>query len=145
MDLKVLQVDEKGKVTFGFGTSPKKATGKDKMIQVSLLKMLKTPGQDVFSPHDGGGLYGMQQGNIDQNNQADIISDLSTGIKKSETELISDQMDADLPSSERLQQLSIASVQTDQSNPLGYDLRVEVIGEDEDLTVANVNVVPLEG
>lgn len=141
MDFRALKVDDLGNIAFGFGSeTPQSITGINKLVQLIVLKLLKTPGRDIISPETGGGLLQLIGGNTNPDDPREMISDISPKIKKAESEIIYEQMNSDIDAAERLQKLNIIDVSVDPANITSYNVTIEVINESEQVASATIGV-----
>lgn len=109
MDISLIQVDPETK-RVSMSLSPKSVKGVSKLVQVVVLSLLNVPGKDVLDPSLGGGIPEMIGMNYDPTDLSDILAELTRRVRKSEAEIISDQIGLDLPAEERLKEIRILSV-----------------------------------
>ena len=145
MDFAVTKTDEYGRMTFDFSSkTPVKLEGIQKLVQMVLLKILKSPGQDIMSPDTGGGILTILQGNVNENT-SEVLAELSPAIKKVEQEIIEEQSGQELPDSEKLQRLNPASIEVDDQDFTSYNMTIEIINAEEDLAFAVVDSSLFDG
>jgi diaminopimelate decarboxylase len=130
MDLRMMYVDKEGKAQFGFGLgSPKRSVGIDKLVQLFLVMILKTPGRDISSIDTGGGFLSVVQGNVDPDNIAEIAAELAPRIRKVENELKYDQIDKEIASDEKLLSAVLGEILVDATNPTSYEINITITSE----------------
>lgn len=109
MDISLIQVDPESKqVSLKLGHQPLK--GMSKLVQIVVLSLLNTPGRDILNPESGGGIPDMIGMNYDPGDLGDILAELTRRVRKSEAEVIADQVGLILDPEERLKSLSIVSL-----------------------------------
>ena len=146
MDFKVFVVDAFGNMKYGFGVgSPQSVSGVQKLVQIVTNKLLKTPGLDVIDPASGGGLYSIIGNNVDISDTREIVADIAPRVKKVQDEMLLDQMNLDISPEEKVLKLNLIDISLDVSNPLQYNMTVEVINESENVAVAVIPVSALSG
>jgi len=149
MDFQVIYPDAQGIIYFTIvkpipptltnphplGTTTKKVTGKEVLVQLVYVELLKSPGRDIQVPTDGGGIYSMTRGyNVDVNNIPEIYADITSRVRIVEKQILTDQMNKGLALDEMLQKLNIKSVMETPGNPTGYYVQLEIISADEDIS-----------
>ena len=137
MDYQVVFPDEDGVLSFTIqqGTMTKKVIGKQALVQIVYVELLKTPGQDILSPTDGGGVISMAGGyNIGVEEQSEVYADITSRVRIVEKQILSDQINKNLLSSEKLQRLTVRSVNTIDGNPTQYAVEIDIISADENIT-----------
>ena len=145
MDFSVIKTDEYGRITFDYSSvTPTKLEGVQKLVQMVVLKLLKSPGRDIMSPDTGAGILTVLQGNI-SNDTSEVLSQLSPLIKKIEEEIIEEQTNRELPDSEKLQKLNPVGIEADESDFTSYVLTIEIINEEEDLAQAIIDSSLFDG
>lgn len=110
MEIRVIKVDPNtGRVTFELQS--KFISGIDLLVQVVVLSLLNVQGQDVLDPEQGGGLPALIGQNIDPNDPTEIFADVALRVKKTQAEMISNQIGLEIPASERLREVTIVSIE----------------------------------
>ena len=109
MDITLIVVDPETNVV-SFKLSPKPIKGLGKIVQLVVLSLMTVPGKDVFEPEAGGGLPEMISMNFDPGDYGDILGELTRRIKKTESELLANQVGSNSPPAEKLRELKILSV-----------------------------------
>jgi hypothetical protein len=128
MDIQVIDINPITREVF-FTLKARKVTGMSKLIQIVVLSLLNVPGQDVLSPDKGGGLPSLVGSNIDINDSTELYGEIAQRVRKSETEIITDQIGIDDPSSEKLSELRIIDLK--QGETLDQILvRIRVINQE---------------
>lgn len=109
MDISLIYINPDTNVV-SLKLSNKIVTGISKLIQIVILSLLNTPGQDILDPDMGGGLPDMLGMNIDPNDYSEVLAELTRRIKKTEKEVLYNQIGSTSDSSEKLREVSIISV-----------------------------------
>lgn len=109
MDIQLVAIDPLTKMA-SLKVSPKTVKGLTKLIQIVVLSLLNTPGKDILDPERGGGIPEMIGMNIDPGDLSEVLSEVTRRVKKSEAEIIKDQIGLELPADERLREIKIANV-----------------------------------
>jgi len=109
VDISLLKIDDSTRrVTLQLGS--KAVTGLTKLLQIVVLSLLNNPGRDILDPDRGAGIRDMIGLNFDPTDLSEILSELTRRIRKSEREILSDQVGLNAPSSEKLREIKIISV-----------------------------------
>lgn len=109
MDISLLKIDESTRAV-SLELSSKVVTGLTKLVQVVVLSLLNSPGRDILDPDRGSGIPDMVGMNYDPLDLSEVVSDLTSRIRKSETEILADQVGLNAPASEKLREIKIISV-----------------------------------
>lgn len=109
MDIQFIDVEPQSRRVL-YVIKPKKVKGISKLIQIVVFSLLNIPGRDVLDPDKGGGLPSLVGSNIDPNDSTELFAEVVQRIKKSETEIISDQVGVDDPVEEKLSELQIVDL-----------------------------------
>lgn len=109
MDISLLNIDESTRVVT-IKLSPKIVTGLTKLLQIVVLSLLNNPGRDILDPDRGAGIRDMIGMNFDPQDLSEVLSELTQRIRKSEKEILADQVGLNCPSSEKLREIRIVSV-----------------------------------
>ena len=123
MDLQIIDVDEITRVV-SFKISPKKISGISKLVQIVVLSLLNSPGRDVLNPEKGAGLPDLVGSNIDPGESTEMFADIAQRVKKSEKEIIEDQVGVDDAPEEKLSEIQIVSLDTDKIDEIMVRIRV---------------------
>jgi hypothetical protein len=109
MDIALIQVDPNThQVSLKLGHQSVK--GMSKLVQIVVLSLLNTPGKDILDPGEGGGIPEMIGMNYDPSDLSDILAELTRRVRKTEMEIVANQVGLSLDSEERLKSISIVSV-----------------------------------
>ena len=108
-DLQVIEVDQTTRVV-RFVVQPRKLSGISKLIQIVVLSLMNVPDQDVLDPGKGGGFPEMIGMNINPKDSTDLFAEVARRIKKSESEILDDQIGLDDPPDEKLRELQIINI-----------------------------------
>ena len=109
MDISLLKIDESTRrVTLQVGS--KAVTGLTKLLQIVVLSLLNNPGRDILDPDRGAGIRDMIGMNFDPTDLTEILAELTQRIRKSEKEILADQVGLNVISSEKLREIKIISV-----------------------------------
>lgn len=109
MDIQLVEVDQITR-QIKFVLKPRKLTGISKLLQIVVLSLLNTPDRDVLDPVKGGGLPEMVGMNINPKDSTEIFAEIARRIKKSEQEIIDDQIGINDPPQEKLRELQIIDI-----------------------------------
>ena len=120
-----------------FKIQPKIASGITKLTQIVLLSFLNIPGQDVLDPELGGGIPELLGFNFGPDEQNEIVSEVTRRIRKSEAEILSQQIGMTIPASERLKEVQIIGIdEGDGIDAIFLRLRiVNELGQQQDVVV----------
>ena len=110
MDIQVIDVDPITRQV-SFTLKARKVTGISKLIQIVVLSLMNTPGRDVLSPDKGAGLPSLVGSNIDVNDSTELYGEIAQRVRKSEREIIADQIGINDPASEKLAELRIINIE----------------------------------
>lgn len=124
MDIQCIAIDpETRRVSIKLG--PRIVTGSTKLLQIVVLSLLNVPGKDVLDPGQGGGLPSLIGTNIDPSDETEIFSEVVRRVKKSQREIIQNQIGLNLPAAERLVELQIVNIQSgDSADAVDVQIRV---------------------
>lgn len=109
MDIQLIDLDVNNRIFFVL--KAKKLKGVSKLVQIVVLSLLNVPGGDVFDPEKGGGIPSMVSLNIDPNDSTEIFGEIAQRVKKSKTEIITDQIGLDDAPEEKLSDIQIISIE----------------------------------
>lgn len=112
-----------------FTLVPKKISGIYKLIQIVVLCLMNTPGQDVLDPEKGSGLRTLVGSNIDPANSTELYGDIAQKINKAEAEIIADQIGINDPASEKLAELRILEISSGASEDEIF-IRLRIINQE---------------
>lgn len=82
---------DNSQVRFEFTDHPKKLTGLQRMVQIFLLYLLRSPGSDAWNPNTGGGIQKLVGKNFSKNNTGAITAAFTLGVSRSRSQIISMQ------------------------------------------------------
>jgi len=109
VDISLLKIDGiTRKVTLEVGS--KTVSGLTKLLQIVVLSLLNNPGRDILDPDRGAGIRDMIGMNFDPTDLTEILAELTQRIRKSEKEILADQVGLNVISSEKLREIKIISV-----------------------------------
>ena len=109
MDIQLISIDPLTRVV-SFKMSTKKVTGIMKLVQMVVLSLMNTPGKDYLDPSMGGGIPSMVGMNIDPNNMAEVLGEVTRRVKTTSAEVMTAQIGRVIPSDEKLKELRLVSV-----------------------------------
>jgi len=109
MDISLVQVDPQTNVV-SLKLSHKSIKGMSKLVQIVILSLLNTPGKDILDPEMGAGILEMMGMNYNPSDLGDILAELTRRVRKTETEILANQIGIELVSEEKLKTLSIISL-----------------------------------
>ena len=127
------------RVTFAFQIVPRKTRGIETLLQLSAKTILTTPGLDLFAPEYGGGILAYAGKNLNVNDLPRIKADIAYIVRKSETQILEEQITLDIPSRDRLRALTLLSIDYIPDEG-ALEVRVLVTadnGEAADISLAN--------
>ncbi len=128
MDIAMINTDESGnQILFEIGNNPPILTGLNKLTQITLVTILTDPGSDKFDDF-GGGLFQLLGLPVNPDDLTDIRSTVSVVISDSEEQILAEQDDDSLPSSERLTRIELLDVRLSPEFELEVD--ISIINED---------------
>jgi phage baseplate assembly protein W len=127
MDISLIYVDPNTNVV-SLKLSSKLLTGLPKLIQIVVLSLLTVPGRDILYPEAGGGIPEMISMNLDPSDYSEVLAELTRRIKKTEREVLENQVGSTSPLAERLRELKIISVGPGASVDEIY-ARIRIINE----------------
>lgn len=78
------------------------------LIQIVIINLLKTPGQDFYEPQLGGGLLRINDGGTPASKETEIQANISQAIAAVENQIKRSQLGQNYPKSERLARLGLA-------------------------------------
>lgn len=109
MDISLLKIDGiTRKVTLEVGS--KTVSGLTKLLQIVVLSLLNNPGRDILDPDRGAGIRDMIGSNFDPTDLNEILGELTRRIRKTEKEILADQVGLNAQPSEKLREIKIISV-----------------------------------
>lgn len=101
-----------GMAMIGVPTVPRRVVGINKLVQIVVIAILKNGGQAVIDPDQGSGLRAMI-GQFNYTEPTAIQVEVLKRIQLIEKQIIANQANFTLPSSEKLVSLKILQVATD--------------------------------
>ena len=135
-DIKVIEVDPVTyKVSIKF--SSRLVEGMDLLVQLVILRLLTTPGSDLFDEAIGGGFSEMIGMNHDPSDLSEVYSEVARKVSKAQQELISEQVGLDLLAEEKLLQITIVSLTPGaEIDEVNIRLRIEnEVGRTRDVVI----------
>ena len=127
------------RVTPALNVLPKRCTGMETLLQLCVMTVLRTPGIDIFAPEYGGGLLSYSARGLSTADIPRISADMAYIISASERQIIVEQSASDIHPSERLQSLTLMSIEYLEDEGV-LEVRALVtseIGEESDISLAN--------
>jgi hypothetical protein len=109
-----------------WGLNSKTVTGISELLQIVVLSLLNVPGQDVLDPNVGGGLPSLIGENIDAENTTEIAAEVMRRVRKTQREVIAQQVGLDLPPESRLRDIQIISIKPGATDDT-IDVRLRLI------------------
>jgi len=123
MDIQVIKVDPyTRRVSFELTHNP--LTGVMKLVQIVVLSLLNDPGKDILDPEKGGGFPSMIGMNIDTEDTTELFGEIAQRVKKTQTEIINDQVGLDISAEEKLRDLAIMEIVPGEIDEIFVKLRV---------------------
>ena len=134
-DVQVISVDPVSRLV-SFGIVAKRVSGISKLIQIVVLSLMNTPGRDALNPGKGGGLPSLVGTNIDPNDTNAVFADVAQRVRKSETEIVTDQLSTDDPPAEKLRELMIIALSSPEIDEIAVQIRiVNQLGQATDIVL----------
>lgn len=120
-----------------FRLQPKVVTGVLKLTQIVLLSLLNTPGQDVLDPELGGGIPELIGFNFGPGEINEIAAEVTRRVRKTEAEVLDQQIGYSIPPSERLSQVQIVGIdEGDGIDSVFVRLRIiNELGQQQDVVI----------
>ena len=122
--------DDASEITFTMGINPQILSGLNKLTQIVLITLLTTSGTDKFDPNSGGNLLRLLGTPVDPTNLSDITSAVTVIINDTQTQILSEQEDINLPSNERLNRIDLLGVNL--SADLELEVDIAIVNDDGD-------------
>lgn len=123
MDVQLIKIDPYTR-RVSLELSHKPITGVMKLIQIVYLSLMNNPGKDVLSPDRGGGFPSMIGMNIDTEDTTEIFGEIAQRVKKTQTEIIDDQIGLNLEPEEKLRDIAIMEISPGEIDEIFVRLRV---------------------
>ena len=122
-DIQIIDVDPiTRKVTFVL--KPAILTGLAKLVQIVVLSLLDVPGQDFLYPDQGGGMPTLLSQNVDLDDSSELIADIHRMVRKTEAEVIENQVGIQDSPEEKLRELKVLSVTQTDLDEVGIKIRI---------------------
>jgi hypothetical protein len=118
---------ETGLAEVGIPKAPRPLRGIQALVQIVVIAILKNGNQDVLTPEEGSGLRSL----IGQYNMADpneIKTEIIQRIGVIEKQIISNQVNFNVPASEKLKKLTVLQIVSDPSTG-STAVRVQIFNE----------------
>ena len=129
MDIQLIDVDPTTREVY-FKLKPKKVTGISKLVQIVVLSLMNVSGRDVLDPSKGGGLPALVGSNIDPSDSTEIYAEVARRIRKTEEEIIADQVGIGDSTAEKLSELQIVEIKRSDLNIDEIFVRIRVINQE---------------
>ena len=126
-EIQVLTVDPVSREE-SFQISSRKVTGISKLVQIVVLSLLSVEGKDALDPGKGGGLPSLISSNIDPNDSTEIFAEIARRVRKTEQEILEDQLGSADTADEKLREIQIVGVEKGASDDVIF-VRLRVINE----------------
>lgn len=116
---------------------PRVASGVLKLTQIVLLSLLNIPGQDVLDPELGGGIPELIGFNFGEGELNEIAAEVTRRVRKTETEVLDQQIGLTIPPSERLREIQVLNIeQGDGIDSILSRLRIiNELGQQQDVVI----------
>lgn len=116
-DIQLITADpDTGELSWGLSSRP--TSGLSELVQVVVLSLLNVPGQDVLDSDKGGGLPAMIGTNIDSDNINEITAEVARRVRKTQKEIVAQQIGLDLAAESKLRDIQILSVAYGETNDI---------------------------
>lgn len=126
MDIKLIEVGADKVVRFKLSTTV--VTGMEKLVQIVVLTLMDVPGKSVLFPEAGGAIPSLIGQNIDINDPNEILADITNKVRKTQSEIIDNQLLTRAIPSERLRELRIMDLRQGASLDQIF-LRLRIVNE----------------
>lgn len=126
------------------GLAPRAVTGVHKLAQFVTKLLLTTQGSDLFDPDYGSGLLYLLKDSRTLQEMTDLKADIANHIRDVRRQVIVSQTNLSLPSSERLRDLQLISVDFDEVN-LRFRIEVRLTSEAGESRSLSLSEVVAEG
>lgn len=131
MDIGLISLDkDTGLIKFGIGDSPPKLVGLNKLVQIVLITLLTSTGSDKFEDY-GGGLMDLLGRPMNPSEITGIKSEIAIVVSSTQDQIISEQIDPNLPPRERLLRIDLIDVQLNR-DLLELEITIRIINEEGD-------------
>lgn len=128
MDIAMINTDDTGnQILFEIGNNPPILTGLNKLTQIALVTILTDPGSDKFDDF-GGGLLQLLGLPVNPDDLTDMRSTVSVVMSDSQEQMLAEQDDDSLPTSERLSRIDLLDVRL--TSDLELEVDISIINED---------------
>lgn len=136
MEILLIYIDSSTR-RVSFKIQPKVVSGVLKLTQIVLLSLLNVPGQDVLNPEDGGGIPELIGFNFGSDEFNEIAAEVTRRVRKTEAEVLDQQIGLTIPASERLSEVQIVSIEEgDGIDSVFVRLRViNELGQNQDVVI----------
>lgn len=120
-----------------FKIQPRVASGILKLTQIVLISLLNVPGQDVLDPENGGGIPELIGFNFGPEEFNEIASEVTRRVRKTELEVLDQQIGLAISPSERLSEVQIVNIEEgDGMDSVFVRLRIiNELGQQQDVVV----------
>jgi hypothetical protein len=126
-DIAVIKVDPNTR-RVSFKLQNKKLSGIDKLVQIVVLSLLESSGQDVLDPDRGGGLNTLVGSNFDPSDPTEILGEVAHRVRKSEKEIIESQLGLDESPESKLSEIQIMGLEQSENIDEVF-VRIRIINE----------------
>lgn len=131
MDIAVTSTrNSDSEIFFSIGLNPPILTGVNKLAQLVLITLLTDPGTDKFDTESGGGMISLLGTPVDPDNLSDIKARVTVVINDTQTQILSEQEELNIPSDERLNRIDLLDVRLNSSLELEVD--ISIVNDDGD-------------
>jgi hypothetical protein len=136
MDIQLINIDPTTR-EITFKMQPKVVSGILKLTQTVVLSLLNITGQDILDPELGGGIPELIGFNFGEGDLDEIRAEITRRVRKSETEVIEQQIGLDVPPSERLEEIRIVGIdEGDAIDSILIRLRIlNELGQQQDVVI----------
>lgn len=136
MEILLIWIDPSTK-RVSFKIQPRVVTGVLKLTQIVLLSLLNIAGQDVLDPELGGGIPELIGFNFGEGEFNEIAAEVTRRIRKTEAEVLAQQIGFTIPAAERLKEVQIVNIEQGESiDAILVRLRIiNELGQQQDVVV----------
>lgn len=136
MDISLIYIDPNTRQV-SLRLESKTLKGMSKLAQMVVLSLMNSPGQDILDPDRGGGIPEMVGMNFSSDDLSEVLNELTRRLKKTESDIITDQIGSNAPADEKLKELKIIKVGPGQTiDEVEAKIRIiNELGQQSDIVV----------
>ena len=128
-DINIMRIDPvTRRVTWGWNLLPARNSGIELLVQLTAKTILTTSGQDYLRPEYGGSILSLTGRSLNSNDIPRLNADIAYIIRKSEEQILREQVDKIIKAGERLKKITLLGI--DISLVTGV-VRIDILVENE--------------